>query len=691
MEKLKIAIIGIGHLGTRHLKVCDELRDLITIEGICDIKKERTLKLASHYKVPYFEDYRDLADKVEAVLICVPTESHFEIAKFFLENEIHVFIEKPITSTVAEADELIKLAAAKNRKLQVGHVERFNSAFQSIKHFTNEPLFIECHRLNKFPNRSLDIGVVMDLMIHDIDIILGLIKSPIKEIQPVGVNVLTALEDIASVRITFENGCVCNLTASRVSDDVMRKIRIFQKETYISLDYVKQEAFIYKKKENNILKHSLPIEKEEPLKKEVEHFFQCIVNDTTPLISGTEGRDALKVAITIGDKIWKEKPVKTSPPIKHLMFVAGEASGDMHAAHLIDEIKKIDPSITFSGLGGKEMQRTGVEVFHDLTKMAVIGVSEVIRHYDTFKQIFDMILAKILERRPDAVVLVDYPGFNLRLAKELKKHDIKVIYYISPQVWAWKKNRIYDIEKYVDRMLVLFEFEKDFYAKHGVDVTFVGHPLVDMVKTTNSRSDIHKKLKLDTKKRTIGILPGSRLKEIEKNLPSMIEAVHLLNEKFADLQFILVKADTIKDNQLEQYLFNKPGNLEIITENNYNGINACDFCMVASGTATLETALLEKPMVIIYKTTWLTYILARIFVKISHIGLVNIVAGKEIAPECIQHEANGENIANKLAAIINDEKRIASIKNDLRQIRVALGSNGASLKAAKKVLQIINP
>ncbi len=303
MTKIKIGIIGIGHLGSRHLKVYSELSDKVDIIGVCDLKSERTQKLATHYNVPFVSNYRDLIGKVDAVNVCTPTESHHEIAKYFLGTHVHTFIEKPITTTIEQAEELIAIADANKLKLQVGHIERFNSAFESIKHFTENPLFIECHRLNQFPNRSLDIGVIMDLMIHDIDIILGIIKSPIQDIQAVGVNVLTPLEDIASVRITFENGCVCNLTASRVSEEVMRKIRIFQKDTYISLDYVKQEAFIYRKRNQQILKHSLPIEKEEPLKKELEHFITCIQENKTPLISGVEGRDALAVALTISEKI----------------------------------------------------------------------------------------------------------------------------------------------------------------------------------------------------------------------------------------------------------------------------------------------------------------------------------------------------------------------------------------------------
>ncbi len=306
MRKLNTAIIGIGHLGSRHLKVYKEqLADLVHVVGICDSLAERTQKFCEHYHVPYFNDYKKLFGLVDAVNICTPTTSHFEIAKFFLERNTHTFIEKPITLKVKEAEELITLAAKNKLILQVGHVERFNSAFTAIQDIAQNPLFIECHRLNHFPNRSLDIGVVMDLMIHDIDIVLGLVKSPIKEVSAVGVKVLTPLEDIANARITFENGCVCNLTASRVSDEVMRKIRIFLNDTYISLDYVKQEAFIYRKNGSEISKAPLPIEKEEPLKKELESFALCVRDHKRPLVAGEEGRDALKLAQEIEEKLWK--------------------------------------------------------------------------------------------------------------------------------------------------------------------------------------------------------------------------------------------------------------------------------------------------------------------------------------------------------------------------------------------------
>jgi predicted dehydrogenase len=306
MKKIKIAVIGTGHLGSRHLKVYNELKDKVEIIGICDIKSDVLDSLAQQYQTKAFKNYTDIP-QIDAVNICTPTSSHFEIAEYFLKKKVHTFIEKPIALTVKEGQKLTRLAKSKKCKLQVGHIERFNSAFESIKHFATKPLFIECHRLNHFPNRSLDIGVVMDLMIHDIDIILGLIHSPLKSLDAVGVNVLTQKEDIASVRLNFANGCVCNLTASRVSDEVLRKIRIFQKDTYISLDYVKQEAFIYKKQAKQIVKHALPIEKEEPLKKELEHFIDCIVNNKRPIVSGEEATEALKVALAISQQIWKRK------------------------------------------------------------------------------------------------------------------------------------------------------------------------------------------------------------------------------------------------------------------------------------------------------------------------------------------------------------------------------------------------
>ena len=363
----------------------------------------------------------------------------------------------------------------------------------------------------------------------------------------------------------------------------------------------------------------------------------------------------------------------------------------MHAAHLIEAIRLIDPSITFSGLGGPKMKCTGVHLYEDLTKMAVVGFWEVVKHYKDIKRVFHLILSKIEETNVDAVILVDYPGFNLRLARELKKRDIKTIYYISPQVWAWKKKRVHFIKKNIDKMMVLFQFEKDFYAHFGIDVQFVGHPLVDTIQVHKSKESFLRNKNLSDDKLTIGILPGSREKEIEALLPIMLEAAKILGQEFPQIQFLIIKAPTITQSSIDRYLQkNKPSIYRIIDSDIYNGINACNLCMVASGTATLETAILQKPMVIVYKTSLLTWMLAKLFVKIANIGLVNVVAGKRIVPECVQFQATGQRIAEELKNIFTDELKIANIKTNLRSVKESLGVSGASQRAAEEVLKTLS-
>ncbi len=378
-----------------------------------------------------------------------------------------------------------------------------------------------------------------------------------------------------------------------------------------------------------------------------------------------------------------------SPP-KHLVVVAGEASGDMHAAHLIETLKRIDPSITFSGLGGPKMRAAGVDLYEDLTKMAVVGFWEVVKHYKDIKNAFNLILNKIDETSVDAVILVDYPGFNLRLAKELKKRSIKVIYYISPQVWAWKQKRIHFIKKNVDKMLVLFQFEKDLYADFGIDVEFVGHPLIDTIKTHSVKESFLLNNNLSPEKLTIGILPGSREKEIENLLPVMLDAAKRLAGEFPKIQFLIIKAPTIARSLIEGYLQSTSLACQIIDDNIHDGVNACDLCMVASGTATLETAILQKPLVVVYKTSLLTWILAKLFVKIANIGLVNVVAGRRIVPECVQFQATGHRIAAELKNIFTDELKIADMKTNLRAVKESLGPGGASQRAAGEVLKTLS-
>jgi predicted dehydrogenase len=303
MDKIKVAIIGTGALGSKHVKNYQLIENAEVI-ALCDTDIYKAQNFANELGIPFYANYKKIPlSTIQAVSICVPTKMHFKVAKYFLENKIHCLIEKPITTSVKQADVLIEIAQKNNLILQVGHIERFNAAFQAIKDIIVEPKFIETHRLSPFPGRSLDVGAVLDIMIHDIDIILGLVKSEIKHIDAVGVNVLTELEDIANARLTFKNGCIANLTASRVSDEYMRKIRIFLANTYISLDYFKQEAFIYKKDSGKITKDELPIEKEESLKKELMSYLDCVKNNLPPLVSGVEARNALSIALKIIKKI----------------------------------------------------------------------------------------------------------------------------------------------------------------------------------------------------------------------------------------------------------------------------------------------------------------------------------------------------------------------------------------------------
>ena len=305
MNKIKIGVVGTGHLGSIHAQIYKELENCALV-AVCDTDKGQLAEISQRLNVPGYTDYGELLDKVDAVSIATPTKLHYQIAYDFLKHNIHALVEKPFAPNLKEADSLIKIAKKNRLILQVGHIERFNSAFAATQKLIQEPKFIECHRLSPFPHRSLDIGVVLDIMIHDIDIILGLVPSQIKKIESVGVNVLTQFEDIANARITFKNGCVANLTASRVSDEFMRRIRIFQKDTYISLDYKDAKASVYKKTGLSIAKEDLPIEKEQPLQKELRSFLDCIIEHQEPLVSGTVARQALAVALVIQKQIWQK-------------------------------------------------------------------------------------------------------------------------------------------------------------------------------------------------------------------------------------------------------------------------------------------------------------------------------------------------------------------------------------------------
>lgn len=306
MGKVKVGIVGVGHLGAIHAKVYSKM-DNVDLVGVCDCNLERALEIGKKYHTRSYADYEDLFGKVEAASIVVPTSLHYNIAKEFLNAGIHVLIEKPITKTLSEADELIEIAQKKDLIIQVGHVERFNAAVLALEQYLKKPKFIECQRLGPFHKRVEDVGVVLDLMIHDIDIVIGLIKQDVVNIEAVGLSTMSDHEDVANVRLIFADGTIADITASRVTKDVVRKIRIFQEDSYISLDYMDQDVTIFKKTGNKILKEKVKIKKTQPLNEELESFIKCVTAHQKPIVSGVEGRRALQVALAIIEKIKSTK------------------------------------------------------------------------------------------------------------------------------------------------------------------------------------------------------------------------------------------------------------------------------------------------------------------------------------------------------------------------------------------------
>lgn len=373
------------------------------------------------------------------------------------------------------------------------------------------------------------------------------------------------------------------------------------------------------------------------------------------------------------------------------MIVAGEASGDLHAANLVKAIKQLNPRVQFFGLGGELMQKEGVDLYCDITRFAVVGFFEVIKNLPKFKSIFAGILEKTKNLRPDLAILVDYPGFNLRLAKELKKQNIPIIYYISPQVWAWGEGRINTIKKLIDRMIVVFKFEEELYVKNDIPVSFVGHPLLDIVKPDISREELFKFVGFDPKETTIALLPGSREKEVKTLLPVMLKTADLINKKIENCQFLLIKAATVKEILFKKRL-SYYNNLKIKTLSGvpYAGIAASDFAIVASGTATLETAILGIPLVILYKVSFLTWACLRSLIKIPYIGLVNVVKKEKIIEEFIQYNAKPQRIAEYIVDTITNKNKFAAIKQNLSSCVGMLGEKGASLRAAEVIIDFLN-
>jgi lipid-A-disaccharide synthase len=358
-----------------------------------------------------------------------------------------------------------------------------------------------------------------------------------------------------------------------------------------------------------------------------------------------------------------------------LAVIAGEASGDLHASEVIRELKKLAPGLTLFGIGGDLLEEQGMEVLHHARELGIVGLFNVLGKLGMFRQVFRDLMARIRAERPDAVLLVDFPEFNLRVARQSKELGLRVLYFISPQIWAWRQGRVRQIEKYVDQMVVIFPFEREFYEKHGVPVTYVGHPLIDHtagIARTPPKPGVLR----------VALLPGSRRREVDDLLPPMLDAVEELRGD-CKIEAFIVQAPTIDRAHLAELA--KRRDVAIIPHDGGESLASADVAISSSGTATLESAVLGTPVVVLYKLTPATYVLARKLVRIPHFSLVNIVAGREVVPELLQRDVNGRRIADEVRNLVRPDNN-ARVKADLADVRHRLGERGASRRAAEAIM-----
>ncbi len=363
--------------------------------------------------------------------------------------------------------------------------------------------------------------------------------------------------------------------------------------------------------------------------------------------------------------------------------VAGEASGDLHAAGVVRELKSLDPTLEAFGFGGDLLEAEGVRILHHVRELGIVGLFNVIRHLGMFRVVFAELLAEIRRQKPDVVLLVDYPDFNLRIAARVKAMGIPVVYFISPQVWAWRKRRVHAIARNVDHMLVLFPFEVDFYRRYGVEATYVGHPLLEQLEHVRREDRVPD----GTETVRIALMPGSRRMEIEALLPDMLDAVSLMSQS-RPVDAFIIRAPTISEESIANTLKEKGLELRIVNQDGGRSLAAADLALSSSGTATLEAAIIGVPVVVMYRLNRPTFALARLLVDLPHFSLVNIVAGKQIVPELVQKKVNGVEIAEAAEDLLRPE-RYREVVTELRRVRELLGETGSSMRAAEKIYKLV--
>jgi len=369
----------------------------------------------------------------------------------------------------------------------------------------------------------------------------------------------------------------------------------------------------------------------------------------------------------------------------HFLIVAGEASGDLHGAKLVQALIDIYPKARFTGMGGVRMREVGVNTLFDIERMGTVGFVEILGDFGHYFWVYRALKKEVASQKYTAVILIDYPTLNLRLAKHGRRHNCPVYYFISPQVWAWRKGRIKDIRKSVKKMFVILPFEEQMYRQEGVDAEFLGHPFIDMVHPTRTREESLKKFSLDSDLKIVGLLPGSRMNEINFLLDEILGAAEKIKKELGACQFLLPIAESVDFDTIHRKLGSNVLDIKILKGEAYDVMNTSDVLILASGSATLEAGIIGCPMVIIYKLNPFTYWLALILVNTPFYGLVNIVAGKGVAPELIQSKANAENIAAETLKILKNPEHCQEIRNQLLRIRENLGDPGVMKAVASSM------
>ena len=374
----------------------------------------------------------------------------------------------------------------------------------------------------------------------------------------------------------------------------------------------------------------------------------------------------------------------------HFLIIAGEASGDLHGAKLVQALLDAYPKARFTGMGGGRMRDAGVNTLFGIERMGAVGLVEIFSDLGHYFGVYRALMKEIASLKYTAVILIDYPTLNLRLAKHSRKHSCPVYYFISPQIWAWRKGRIKDIRKSVHKMFVVLPFEEKMYQEAGVDAEFLGHPFIDVVHPTRTRGDNLEKFALDSHKKIVGLLPGSRMNEITSLLDEMLLAAEKVKREMGECQFLLPVADTIDPVLIQKKLGSNPLDIKILKGETYNVMNTCDALIIASGSATLEAGIIGCPMVIIYKLSPLTYWLALMLINTPYYGLINIVAGESVVPELIQSKANAENIAAEILKFLKNPEYCHEVQNRLLLVRKNLGRPGVMKAVAASMVDSLS-